>query len=211
MNLKILLLFFCTLLMTQNIFAIDCNNPTATMSCDYYRTCLEPKFQCGDTGYPIGHGEKYCMKFLALSTTDNPSLSLKGILWRNSTLKCLQSELDIGVANKLFSNCEQLNDYAFDSHPSCYTLKSASICELPLNDWKTIASVPSIHDYVSVKSAKQMISIITSCSQTIISQLKTIQRGTSINKIMGRSVLLSNKEIELIAKLQYIDEINHEE
>ena len=197
--------------MTTNIFAIDCSDPTATISCDYYRTCLEPKFQCGDSGYPIGYGEKYCMKFLALSTPNNPSLSLKGVLWRNSTLKCLQSELDLGLENKLFSNCEQLDNFAFDSHPGCYTLKNASICELPLSDWKTIASVPSFHDLLSLKSAKQMISIITSCSQTLIGQLNSIQRVTRINNIAVSTISLSIKEIELLAKLQYIDEINHEE
>ena len=31
--------------------------------CDWYIDCLEKVFNCGAKGYPVGYGNKYCVKF----------------------------------------------------------------------------------------------------------------------------------------------------
>ncbi len=201
----------------QHAFALDCNNPGATLSCDYYRQCLEPRFKCGETGYPIGYGERYCKKFLSLNTPNNSSLSPSGVRWRNSTLKCLQIELDLGVSNNSFSSCNELTDYAFDSHPGCYTLASANICDLPISDWTTITSVPNFKDIASVKSLKQIGIVLASCSPALVANLDRIQfeksllvdnQNKSLKLFSARELSnLEQKELEIIEKLKFIDEL----
>ena len=45
-----------------------CPNPAAEASipndCGFYKDCLEATFNCGEKGYPIGYGYKYCNRFL---------------------------------------------------------------------------------------------------------------------------------------------------
>ena len=40
---------------------IDSNN------CDFYRDCVETRANCGEDGYPLGYGYKYCQRFADLS------------------------------------------------------------------------------------------------------------------------------------------------
>ncbi|CAG8835571.1 29546_t:CDS:2, partial [Gigaspora margarita] len=41
----------------------SCNNPVPN-SCDFYTKCLDNKFKCGPTRYPIKYGDKNCKKFI---------------------------------------------------------------------------------------------------------------------------------------------------
>lgn len=200
------------LLAGAHALALDCNNPGATLNCDYYRQCLEPRFKCGDTGYPIGYGERYCNKFLSLNTPNNLILSLAGVKWRNSTLKCLQIELDLGVANHSFNSCDELTNYAFDSHPGCYTLASANICDLPIADWRVITSVPNFKDMTSVRSMKQIGIVLASCSPALVATLDQMQNKKSMNLLSYHDLgNLEQKELEIIEKLKFIDELNQDE
>ena len=31
--------------------------------CDFYIKCIEPAFKCGNNGYPVAYGYKYCDRF----------------------------------------------------------------------------------------------------------------------------------------------------
>ena len=57
------------------------------VECDWYRDCLERLFECGQHGYPIGYGHKYCSKF---KTTYFPDVAIP---WVNKTLLCLKQAL----------------------------------------------------------------------------------------------------------------------
>ena len=43
--------------------APTCPALVETPDCDFYKECMESKFQCGPEGYPMGYGGKYCNRF----------------------------------------------------------------------------------------------------------------------------------------------------
>jgi hypothetical protein len=74
----------------------DCTALANTGNCDFYTQCVEPKFQCGSDGYPLGYGNRYCNKFDEESNCFTQEVSnIKFILLRYSycivhgiTVKC---------------------------------------------------------------------------------------------------------------------------
>lgn len=58
-----------------------CRN-TLLGQCNWYKTCLEDSVNCGDQGYAIGYGFKYCSAFSDLSGSD------KLMKWRDETMLC---------------------------------------------------------------------------------------------------------------------------
>ena len=206
---KILFLSFIAFKSSQ-LFAINCLIPTATKSCDFYRFCLESKIKCGETGYALAYGEKYCTKFSNL----NNEISSKGKTWRDLTLKCLQVELDFGLSNNEFTTCSSLSEFAFNSHPSCYTVEAASICHLPASDWNVIRSVPDTKDIWSIRSGKQIAGVMTNCAGQLISRLNSIRSIQSKEMIINKNFDHDSnlyEEYQIIEKLKIIDEINQNE
>jgi hypothetical protein len=195
------------LILTGNsslLFALNCENPSLNFSCDYYRECLEPQFSCGELGYPLGYGEKYCNKFYKKNELNlNKNLSPKGEIWRDATGKCLQIVLQKKVANNELFSCDLLTKFAFASHPKCYTQEKASICDLPVNDWKIIANIPELQDLLSKESRKQMKSVMAICSKNIILKISKLEK----NRIIKNSRLMTNQEIELKNKVKIINEV----
>jgi hypothetical protein len=189
---------------TSFVFAFNCENPALNFSCDYYRECLEPQFSCGLSGYPLGYGEKYCNKFYEKNElVSNKNLSPKGEIWRDATGKCLQVELQKKVIkNELFS-CDQLTKFAFATHPKCYTQEEASICDLPVNDWKIIANIPERFDLLSKDGRTQMKIVLAICSKSILLKISKIEK----NRIVKNERAISNQEIELKNKFNVINEI----
>ena len=44
--------------------AVDCQQLANDMnSCDFYPKCLEATSPCGQSGYALGYGNKYCLRF----------------------------------------------------------------------------------------------------------------------------------------------------
>ncbi|KAK0188356.1 hypothetical protein F5146DRAFT_1139871 [Armillaria mellea] len=103
-------------------------------NCSFYASCLETKYHCGPTGYPVGYGEKFCMKF----SNDRALLSAKGQAWMVDTMHCLQEAL---VPDALGSaeTCSQLEDKAFGTHAKCYI--DNGLCFLPVVDWEAIVKI----------------------------------------------------------------------
>ncbi len=104
-------------------------------SCDYYVCVEEERLSCGDSGYPIGYGKRYCE---ILSSIDYPQAKdehakavhpADGNVWKSDVRTCLQVEMDKYFAANKKPSCDQLRSFAFGSHPKCYTQKT-SFCDL---------------------------------------------------------------------------------
>jgi hypothetical protein len=119
----------------------DCENPPKN-NCDFYDKCLNEKHKC-EKGYAIEYGQKYCNRF---KNTNFISQYTKK--WRETTMLCLQKEL-IPLLHLKNATCEFIKEFAFDSHPYCYT-KLNSICSFtnPL-DIFTFAFIIDLSDLFS--------------------------------------------------------------
>ncbi len=140
--------------------AADCQAPVAR-TCAFYSACLEPAHSCGESGYAIGYGEKYCSRY----DVDN-TFSPAGITWRNAVLHCLQASLVPELATASSMTCDAITTFAFDSHPRCYT-EGPSICFLPPSDVLNVVSVIDGQDILSLRSAKQMASVAGTCVEQL--------------------------------------------
>ncbi|KAJ7270092.1 hypothetical protein B0H12DRAFT_1009291, partial [Mycena haematopus] len=109
-------------------------------SCSFYADCLEPRYHCGTTGYPLGYGEKFCTKF----QTHRATLSPSGQTWMLATMHCLQEALvpDAIAAPNAATSCAALEDKAFATHANCYV--SNGVCKLPLSDWDAILEIVDV-------------------------------------------------------------------
>jgi len=114
--------------------AASCETPRP-QNCSFYSACVEKETACGESGYALGYGEKYCTAFKNID-----SLSAKGIAWRDSVMHCLQEKLVDYTQPSSTASCDQIIDAAFASHPVCYTLPESSICFLPPADTLAVLS-----------------------------------------------------------------------
>ncbi|KAJ7032745.1 hypothetical protein C8F04DRAFT_1106401 [Mycena alexandri] len=125
----------------------ECLNPPQG-SCTFYADCLESRYHCGPTGYPLGYGQKYCTKFLA----ERERLDSPGQTWMLATLHCLQVALvpdfvpDATGSPNATATCQALEDKAFGTHAGCYV--SNGVCKLPLSDWEAILDIVGIETLV---------------------------------------------------------------
>jgi hypothetical protein len=165
------LLLILALIFTS-IFAIYCQNweeLSQNGTCDFYPKCLEAKYKCGPKGYPIGYGFKYCSKFVQYIDEFPP----QGQQWIRKTLVCLKQSLI-----KEFTNCQQVFNAAFDSHPQCYY--QAGFCDLFLdskNITKTIQAllkVYEIQDFASATSMKQIFQTAQICGTDYMGKLGNV-------------------------------------
>lgn len=91
--------------------------------CDFYQQ-LEGEYQCQSKGYPINFGYRYCLKFI----NNKNSFSDDGQQWLANTRECLINE----IKNTGFNDCEELKEFAFESHSNCY--EQAGFCSLSKKD-----------------------------------------------------------------------------
>jgi hypothetical protein len=100
--------------------------------CDYY-ACRESRQACGDQGYFLGYGYKYCTRLL---TVTRPRLSTAGQEMLDRARNCLMrgSEEEIQSGD----SCEVASEKSFAMHPQCYVENGA--CALPLSDMFLILS-----------------------------------------------------------------------
>ena len=140
-------------------FSIDCTAITSD-SCDFYSECVEEKITCGNEGYALGYGDKYCNRF-----KDETSFSEEGAAWRDNTLVCLQTKLLPFVEHDHPAelSCQGLRQAAFDSHPPCYTSPGYSICDLGVGDLYTIYGIIDGGDMLSSEGLTQMRRVASSC------------------------------------------------
>ena len=110
-------------------------------SCKFYE-CREinNECKCGDKGYYIGYGYKYCKRFNEITRF---KLSSPGRRWVERTTRCLQEYLDKRVPWN--TPCEKVRKMAFDSHPGCYV--KSGLCSLSPIDWWHIFKTVDSSDF----------------------------------------------------------------
>ena len=146
----------------QPIYSVPalCDAPVER-TCAFYSACLEAEQPCGESGYAIGYGEKYCGRFDVDMT-----FSAEGQIWRNNVLHCLQEALVTILPKAPTMTCDAITDFAFDSHPACYT-GSPSFCFLPPSDIANVLSTIDGKDLLSLRSIDQMESVAEICVEQI--------------------------------------------
>ena len=164
-HIKLLLLF--SLLVSS--LTQDCKHlPFTPKNCDFYTQCLEPKFNCGANGYPLGYGNKYCNKFLTFFEEFSP----EGQAWIEKTLLCLKKALVPVFEDESRETCSQVYNIAFDSHPKCY--EQSGFCTLFANPKvgfqtiKALLKVFEIKDMASMSSFKQIMVTSGLCGKSVL-------------------------------------------
>jgi len=127
-------------------------------SCAFYAACVDRETPCGESGYALGYGERYCTAFKNVTT-----FTPKGAAWRDSVMLCLQEELVPFTQPGSAATCDTILETAFDSHPRCYTKPEHSICFLPPSDIFAIVSTIGGTELLTARSRKQILTTITTC------------------------------------------------
>lgn len=133
-------------------------------NCSYYSACLERQQPCGENGYALGYGEKYCNAF-----ANNAGFSPAGVAWVNGTMLCLQRHLAAEPVQSM--SCSAITDDAFASHPDCYTQPGASICDLGPSDALQVLNTISATDLLSSRALKQEAQVVRTCVVHIFGRL----------------------------------------
>ncbi|RIB21118.1 hypothetical protein C2G38_2079067 [Gigaspora rosea] len=124
---------------TVDSITLNCTMPVPN-TCNFYTDCLEKKFHCGNKGYPLGIGLKYCEKF-----SENAHLfSSSGKEWLSKTKLCLQDSL-VPIYENDSITCSEIKDEALSSHANCYV--SNGICLLPSSDWVALFETIDFRDF----------------------------------------------------------------
>lgn len=126
-------------------------------SCHFYSACLEADEPCGDDGYALGYGERYCYAF------KNASFSAKGQAWRDNVMQCLQKALVPQLSAAPTLTCTALTDFAFGSHPACYTETGHSICYLPPSDLAAVFGTIGLGEALKARTLDQMRRVVGTC------------------------------------------------
>ena len=147
---------------------MNCIYFTNSFGCEWYTNCLDQKYPCGDKGYAIDYGFKYCSKF-----NENISkFNAQGQEWVRNTMDCLKSTLAKEIVPYFDKNCDIIRKTAFDSHPPCYIQNG--FCELftDVTNYPTLFSafytIFDIKDFFSSEAGKQVFQTIFKCSTDII-------------------------------------------
>ncbi|KJA19585.1 hypothetical protein HYPSUDRAFT_168049 [Hypholoma sublateritium FD-334 SS-4] len=126
----------------------QCSDPPRGQ-CTFYADCLESRYHCGPTGYPLSYGQVYCAKFAAAEST----LSAPGQTWMLDTMACLQQTLvpEATGARGAAQTCAALREKAFDSHAACYV--DSGLCALGVGEWAKIVRIIGVKTLVGSWSA----------------------------------------------------------
>ncbi|KZT21859.1 hypothetical protein NEOLEDRAFT_1138874 [Neolentinus lepideus HHB14362 ss-1] len=140
----------------------DCSNPVYG-SCAFYPDCLESRFHCGPTGYPLGYGLKYCTKF----SQERSKLSTAGQTWMLNTMHCLQTALIPEATGEVQMTCQELEETAFETHAGCYI--GSGLCKLSPEDWVTIVGIVGVKTLVgSWDAVKETLEAAGDCAEFIV-------------------------------------------
>lgn len=113
-----------------------CINPPID-DCSFYANCLESRYDCGPSGYPLAYGQMFCNKFSA----DRSLLDSQGQQWMIDTMHCLQLAL-VPDAIGPETTCQALANQAYGTHAGCYV--DSGLCILGVNDWSSIIQIVDI-------------------------------------------------------------------
>ena len=130
----------------------------AVGSCDFYQ-CLDQTFPCGDKGYALHFGHKFCTK----SDTQlfNRMQTEQGKQWVLDTMKCLQQALSERLDIEALS-CQKIQDIGYQTHMNCYI--QSGYCELPGQDKKEIIKLLKFQ-LLKPKNIIQGIHLLQACKK----------------------------------------------
>ena len=130
----------------------------AVGSCDFYQ-CLESVNPCGDQGYAVHFGYKFCTK------SENQLLSKmpddQGRRWVLDTMKCLQQALSDQLDPSEIS-CQKIKKTGYATHLECYI--QSGYCELPGQDKKEIIKLLKFQ-LLKPKNIIQGIHLLQACKK----------------------------------------------
>lgn len=158
------------------MYLLQLNTKITDKNCDYYHL-LENKVKCGETGYLMKYGNYYCNIYLQ----DSDSYSDKK--WQKAVRKCLQHSIN-NFLLKLFMvppphnkslSCEELENFAFDSHVDCYVNpdpndESISFCNVPFFDRLKIV-MTAFSEFKNSITWKQVFSVAKKCVRTLLNEI----------------------------------------
>ncbi|KZP24755.1 hypothetical protein FIBSPDRAFT_856524 [Athelia psychrophila] len=107
-------------------------------TCTFYADCLESRYHCGPTGYPIGYGQRFCGEFVG----NKSLLDTDGQTWMVNTMHCLQLALVPDAVDANATTCPALETQAFGTHAGCYV--NNGLCSLGIHDWLAIIEIVDI-------------------------------------------------------------------
>jgi len=150
----------------------SCTTPLAR-HCGFYSACLERALPCGEDGYALGFGERFC------TSSRNAKLTAKGTAWATGVMGCLERALVPRVvqagafATKPESHavCSALFEDAFASHPACYTHPDHSICSLPAADLRAILEIIGADELFTPRTRAQIAQTIGVCAGQITHEI----------------------------------------
>lgn len=122
---KALAIFLICFYVSTGISAV-CSQ--AVGSCDFYQ-CLESISPCGDHGYAIHFGYKFCTKSENQLMQNMPDD--QGRRWVLDTMKCLQQALSDQLDESEIS-CQKIKKTGYATHLGCYI--QSGYCDLPKQD-----------------------------------------------------------------------------
>jgi len=117
--LYLLIFFSCTVSATDS----DCSRIDTKNICEYY-SCIEEQRLCGQKGYLLGFGKKYCLKF----DESERYFSDAGKEWSRRVRECLISNLDLPSS----LSCKKFKKNQIKAHVPCYV--KSGYCELSRKD-----------------------------------------------------------------------------
>jgi len=193
---KVLLLLIISIIDTQANIG-NCLTPIQK-DCSFYESCIENSNECGETGYAIGYGKKYCEKFLNYNFTRR-----RGQVWVESALSCLQKSLIPIYMNPMSYTCQEIRESAFNAHPNCYLdpdkkNSSISVCWLPLIDLIQIFRVIDFQDLISRDAIRQERVVAKTCTKRIM-----------LKWLTGRRVKTLELEDEYIERMNFFEDISN--
>ena len=164
----VLIIFFPSL-----IFSQSCAESSQLLNCDFYEKCLEDKYHCGNCGFPLGFGKKYCEKFLNSLNSFSPN----GQECIENTNICLKDAL-FNLLNMPNTNCYIILYSAFESLSFC--LASNGYCDLffdptnIVNDVKGILNIFEIQSMSDTVSIEKLLSTTALCGQNVVLKFEQI-------------------------------------
>ena len=120
--------------------------------CAYYQ-CKEQELHCGEHGYLLNFGEKYCELYVKAE----PSFTEHGQVWLDEVRSCLQMSLENPTQTY---TCRNVEDYAYSTHLNCYL--QAGYCALPPMD-KWLVSVVGAELIINWRVDELIERLQTSC------------------------------------------------
>jgi len=138
------------------------NNKTDFALCDQYDV-FESQFHCGEDGYFLEFGKRYCNRFFEPEIfKDFDDVGKKFV---QCVGVCLVKDLREYLENNPAASCTAITDRAFETHVDCYT--QCGFCGACQHNWMTLRRVFSIKDFLSLRALKSVEGVANGCGGAV--------------------------------------------